>query len=155
MTFAEFFRHRCRVLHLCVFILCSGFVASQLAPAVGASGGRNFAGFFSLTDATEIGDQARLTFSARIFNYSDADVISATVTLLGPGVPDGVYAMFYGLTVPDKDSVRLTKDITIPLNQYRRWQQHVEMPILMVQYQASSGPQNETVELTDDPAGSK
>jgi hypothetical protein len=139
------------ILTLCV--ASAALLCTQFAPVVRASGGRDFAGFYEVSDATVLGDQVRLTFSARIFNYSDAYITSATVTLAGPGAPDGNYATFNGISLSDKQSVRLSREITIPQHEYERWGKG-QTPLLTVDYVDLSGAmQRRGVELSLGPVG--
>lgn len=115
--------------------ICVVIIAPLLAPfalPARASGGRDFAGFYSLTNATALGDQVRLTFSARISNYSDSEITGATVTLRGPGAPHGVYATFYDLNLSDLGTVVISQEITIPMTEYQRWKRG-QVPLLAIQ----------------------
>ena len=154
MTFAEIFRpRRVRVSALFVWTLCATLLALQFTPQVSASGGRDFAGIYDVTNVTSLGDDVRLTFSARVFNYSDSDVFGATVTLRGPGAPDGEYAAFYAINLRDKESVYVSRDITIPKQEYERWRQG-QYPLLAVEFQDLSGAsQSELVELANGTVG--
>jgi hypothetical protein len=138
------------ILTLCII---SATLLTQFAPLARASGGRDFAGFYEVFDATALGDQVRLTFATRVFNYSDSDITSATVTLRGPGAPEGTYASFNGITLGDKQSVRLSQEITIPQHEYERWLKGMA-PLLTVDYVDLSGAtQRRSVELSLGPVG--
>jgi len=135
------------------WILCAAVLVLQFAPLLRASGGRHFAGFYDLTNVTSLGDEVRLTFAARIFNYSDSDVVSATVTLKGPGEPGGAYATFYGITFRDKESVRVSQTITVPQQQYEQWRKG-QSPLLGIEFQDLSGAAQSTlVELGNQSVG--
>jgi hypothetical protein len=128
------------------FLILAAIVAGNFAVPVFASSGRDFAGVYAVSNATTLGDQVKLTFSARIFNYSDGDVTSATVTLRGPGAPKGAYATFYAITLRDRDSVRVSQEITVPAREYQLWRMG-RAPSLVVQYQGLSGDAVSAVEL--------
>ena len=58
-------------------------LAVFLVPLICAANGRDFAGFYALTDAAPAGQNYTITFSARVFNYSGAAVTDATLLLRG------------------------------------------------------------------------
>jgi len=130
---------------LAVCAACAVLLTQFALPAQ-ASGGRDFAGVYSLSEATPLGDQVRVTFSARIFNYSDSDVIGATVTLKGSGAPKAGFAAFHDIPLRDRESVRLSQEITVPAREYQLWKMG-HTPSLVVQYRNSSGDQVSAVEL--------
>ena len=133
---------------LAILTICAAYAVlmTQFALPAHASGGRDFAGVYSLTEPTAIGDQVGVTFSARIFNYSDSDIINATVTLKGAGAPKGGFAAFYGISLRDRESVRLRQEITVPAREYQLWKIG-HAPFLVIQYQRSSGAAVRGVEL--------
>ena len=47
----------------------------------GAKDGRDFAGYYSLTNAAEKGGAVELTLALQLFNYSGADLKQAVVTV--------------------------------------------------------------------------
>jgi hypothetical protein len=154
MSLGESMRTKNKIATFATFAtaaLCTVLLAMHVP--VRASGGRDFAGFYELTNVTTIGDEARVTFSARVFNYSDTDVVGATVILRGPGAPEGTYAAFHGVTFSDKESVLLRQDITIPQRQYEQWRKG-EIPMLLVEFQDLTGAsQSKLVELINQRVG--
>ena len=67
------------------FCLNSLFVVGLMAllrmPSTAASGGRDFAGFYELSNVVEDVDFVSFTFTTRVFNYSGQDVADAIVLL--------------------------------------------------------------------------
>ena len=69
--------------HVALFALIMLFTA-----AAGAKDGRDFAGYYSLTNVAEKGGAVELTLALQLFNYSGADLKQAVVTVRsspGPG----------------------------------------------------------------------
>ena len=98
-------------------------VALFAASAAQAADGRDFAGFYELRNATDLGEEVSLTLSLRVFNYSDAIVHDATVTLEDPVLSEIAYASFSIISLADKASVDLEGDVTIPQREYQSWQE--------------------------------
>ena len=141
-------RNRRVALAFVACVICAATLFTRFARPVRASGGRDFTGIYSVSNVTDLGDQVRMTFAARVFNFSDSDVIGATVALRGPGAPAGAYATFNSVTVRDKESVRLSQDITVPQQQYALWHKG-QPPLLVVHYLNLSGvSQHSAVELS-------
>ena len=144
-------RNTLAILAVCTIL--AALLLTQFAVPTRAAEGRDFAGIYSPSNVMDSGDQVRLTFSARVFNYSDSDVTGATVTLKGPGAQAGSYASFYGITLYDRDSVRLSQDIIVPRREYERWHKG-QAPLLIVQYRDLSGAARQrVVELSRGPVG--
>jgi len=136
------------VVLIAILSACAACAAllTQFAMPAEASGGRDFIGTYSLGEPTQLGDQVRLKFSARIFNSSDSEVAGVTVMLKGSAAPKAGFAAFYGITLRDRESVRLSQEITIPAREYKLWKAG-HTPSLVVQYQGLSGQATSTVEL--------
>lgn len=105
-----------------------------------AADGRDFAGFYDVSNVTDLGDTVpvRLTLSVCLFNYSDADVANAAVTLLGNVNPLDNYGSFSVVSIPVGGSVALSQDVTIPKEEYTFWQ-NGGSPALWIAYQDASG----------------
>jgi hypothetical protein len=133
---------------LAVSAVCIVPLLTAFALPARALSERDFAGFYQLANATVLGDQVRLIFSARIFNLSGSDITSATLTLKGPGAPHGVYSTFYGLNVADRGTVVISQEITILTAEYQRWKTG-QIPLLAIQSAAGISK----VELRRGPVG--
>lgn len=123
---------------------------AALAPA---KDGRDFAGFYELTDVSELGDDYQLTFTARVFNYSDADVNNASLFLQDASEPGKTYATFTGVYMHDRENVRLSSLVTVPRREYKSWLQG-RSPALEIQFTDPSGKTvRRRVELMQMPVG--
>ena len=59
-------------LALCLALATVGYL--------GAKDGRDFAGFYDISDVTDLGEEVKLTLTVRVFNYSGTDVFGAKIT---------------------------------------------------------------------------
>lgn len=104
-----------------------------------AENGRDFAGFYELGDAVDLGDQVAVHMTVRVYNYSGADVIDARIVLedtLPMGDDLGSFAMT--VDIPDYESVRATESFTVPRPEYDHWQAG-EAPQLRLDYTDAAG----------------
>ena len=128
-------------------------VLAALAPfaAQSRARGRDFAGFYQVSGVTPQGNNYQLTFRARIFNYSGADISGATVSLVDPINPRIAYANFPGISISNRGNTVVSASITIPGSEYQRWRQGSQ-PQLLVGFVDSQGQHHiELVELARRP----
>jgi hypothetical protein len=87
-----------------------------------AKDGRDFAGFYSLTNITEKGGQVELTVGFQLFNYSGAELQNAVVTVQSTAPGPDALATFAPIKLwPSGGDVFLSQRITIPRAQLARW----------------------------------
>ncbi len=108
-----------------------------VSAASSAIDGRDFAAFFAAADVTPVGEDVVLTFSADLYNYSDEDVVGATVKLSGFLFPE-TYATFPSVDVADRARVRLTREITLPAAEHQAWERGLA-PCLTVEFLDAAG----------------
>ena len=125
-----------RALKLSTFFLVA---TVSLFPSSGsAKDGRDFAGFYNVSNVVEQGDQMVLTFQVHLFNYSDADLKQAVVTLHAthPGAP---MAQFHPVKLwRNRTEVKLAQQMIIPRHEFELWQKGTQ-PALFVVYHDSNG----------------
>jgi len=122
-----------------------------VAGAAFASQGRDFAGPYALGATSSSNGQVTLNFSARMYNYSGADVAGATVTLQCQEQPNQVHLTFNSVAVAANGSLKLSALVTISQTEYTQWQRG-RAPDLFIAYTDSSGAsQRRKVELTPQP----
>lgn len=84
--------------------------AALVFSAVSAKGGREFAGFYQISDVVEMGDSVLLTFTVDAFKFSDADVLQAQVVLT-----DWLHLDACGsaadIAIPDRGKVRIQGEV--------------------------------------------
>jgi hypothetical protein len=118
-----------------------------------AKDGRDFAGYYSLTDVTEQSNAVKLTLTVQVFNYSDADIKQASLVLRDSGHGTAVRGAFPAVKIfHDHTDVRLSQEFTVPREDYQRWQNGM-VPRLMVHYMGANGiEQNRSIQLSRRPA---
>jgi hypothetical protein len=118
-----------------------------LVGILAAKDGRDFAGFYEVVDTLDLGGEVRVTLRFRIFNYSDADVQGAVITLEDSSLLPTSYGSFDFISIEQQSSVRLEKDFFIPHSEYDLWQSGAT-PRLSVQYtDAETNTVHRSVEL--------
>jgi hypothetical protein len=121
---------------------------------VNAKNGRDFAGYYDLTQVTDLGETFQVSFSVRLFNFGDSDVDGATVTLVNPLRPKKSYGAFQAVSLRQRERVRLNDLIVnIPRREYERWRQGGP-PALQIEFTAAGGQTiRRRVELSRQPLG--
>lgn len=133
-----------------IFVVTFGEAARWPAQA---ANGRDFAGFYTLSDASAVAGGYTLTLTAKIFNYSGTDVIDATILLRGGMPPEKAYASFEHINIDATRSARVSAQVTVPAFLYDRWQKGGR-PELIIQFTNAKGEkQSERVDLAPDHAG--
>ena len=122
-------------------------------PSGRAADGRDFAGFFDVTNATDLGNGTeQVTLAVQFFNYSGADIANATVTLQDSSTPPSDIAMYSGtISILDQSSVTLSANFTISQDEYALWQ-NGGSPSLRIDYQdLNNNPVRSPIELNQGP----
>ena len=119
-----------------------------------AKNGRDFAGYYDLTQVTDLGESFQVDFSVRLFNFGDSDVDGATLTLADPLRRKQSYGAFQAVSVRQRERVRLNDLIvTVPRREYERWRQGAA-PALQIEFTAADGQTvRRRVELSRQPLG--
>jgi hypothetical protein len=129
-----------------------GAIALLVAHPATADSGRQFAGNYSVSNASQSGDTQTLTFALQVFNYSGSDVSKATVNLLDSNDSSTVYASFTGVTIAASRDVRLSRQITIPNREYYGWSQAAGPNVVIQFTDANGNSSTKKVELGPAPA---
>jgi len=117
----------------------AALVLAALALAGVAWGnGREFSGFYQVSDVNVSGETASLTFTVRLFNHSGADVTNATVVLRDAVIPSRNYGTFSSVSVAAGHAVQLSATFQVPQREYQSWQQG-QRPFLMIEYADAAG----------------
>ena len=90
-----------------------------------------------------------LTFSARIFNHTNADVTNATVILRDAIARDHPYASIFGVNLAAGGDTKVSQSVSIPQREYEQWLRGAP-PHLVIQL--SSGEER-PVEISRGPIG--
>ncbi len=124
-----------RALKNPALVLVTAFL---LIPIAGlAKDGRDFAGSYSVSNVVEQGDQMTLMLQVRLFNYSDADLKQAVVTLRTH--PASALAQFQPVKLwRNRGEVKLAQQVVIPRHEFELWQKGTQ-PALFVVYHDANG----------------
>lgn len=104
----------------------------------GAKDGRDFAGYYSLTDVAGKGGAVELTLALHLFNYSGADLKQAVVTVR-PSPGPGLLGSFAPIKVWRNGSdVVMRQQITMPRDVFERWSPR-NQPAVFIGYSDENG----------------
>jgi hypothetical protein len=108
------------------------------APAA-AKDGRDFAGYYSLSNVTEKGAQVEFILALHLFNYSGADLKQVVVTVRSTPFGLGTLNNFapIKLWLSGRDVV-VSQPIAIPREDFRRWSPRTP-PAVSVGYRGEDG----------------
>lgn len=118
------------------------------AATVWSENGRDFAGFYQLTNVVQAGDSYQFTFTARVFNYSGADVSNASLNLNDSNDPTATYATFTNVSIAANNSAAVTASVTVPSREYNLWQQGGSPNLAITFSDANAQDHLERVELS-------
>jgi len=106
---------------------------------VAAKDGRDFAGYYSLTNVTEKDGQVEFTLALHLFNYSGADLKQAVVTVRSAPFGPGTLNNFAPIKLWRSGSdVVVSQQIAIPREDFRRWSPRTP-PAVSVGYRDEDG----------------
>jgi hypothetical protein len=141
MKFARFSQ---AVLLVSLALVLSAVTAS-------AKNGRDFAGFYSVSNVVDQGDQIFVTLRVQLFNNSDADVTRAVLTLReNPGGPLGTFQPVK--LWRNHGEVRLTQQFMVPKHEFERWHQGVQPALMVVTHDENGQRHDRFVQLSSRPA---
>ena len=99
--------------------------------------GRDFAGFYELNNVVDQGNVVLFNLAVRVFNYSDADVIGASVVLEDPLLLEA-YAVFPNVRIDYQGSVLLSGAASVPGWEYDQWRRGGS-PRFTIAYEDAAG----------------
>jgi hypothetical protein len=138
-----------RIVSAGVALAC--LLATLFALRLSGANGRDFAGFYQTSNVTQQGDSYQLTFKARVFNYSGADITGATFLLMRADQLGPAYATFPGISITKNQSTVVSSSIALSSRDYQAWQKGAP-PRLFVQFTDSQGQnRREPVQLAWGP----
>jgi hypothetical protein len=147
---------------LVISVAVAAFLAAFGAARGLAKGAREFTGFYRILQATNQGNQVQVRISLRVFNYSEADVQDATISLESslPHPPGAAEAwekeepsfQSVALRVNERQAAPpLEAAFTVPAREYQQWLKSAR-PQFVIDYQDASGkPQRRAIELMRRP----
>jgi hypothetical protein len=148
-------------MFLAIPVVVVALLALAATPVL-AKGLREFAGFYRILQATNLGNTVEVRISLRVFNYSEADVQNATI-LLTSCLPHAPWAgeawekeqpSFQGVALRAKEHravAPLEATFTVPALEYALWLKGAQ-PHFVIYYQDASGePHHREIELMRRP----
>jgi hypothetical protein len=116
-----------------------------------AKNGRDFAGFYSVSNVAEQGDQMAITLRVQVFNNSDADVKQAVLTLRqNPGGPLGTFQPVK--LWRNHGEVRLTQQFVVSKPEFESWHKGAQPAVLVVTRDENGQRHDRYVRLSVRPA---
>jgi hypothetical protein len=117
-----------------------------------AKDGRDFAGFYALSNVTERGDKVELTLTVQVFNYSDlGDIKLPVVALLGSGSHAKMDEFNAVKLLPAKHDVIVSGQFTVSKEEFQSWSRRGGGPQVVVIYEDSGRTLRESVQLSRRP----
>ena len=111
------------------------------ALTVSAKDGRDFSGFYTISNVVDQGDQALITLRVQLLNHSNADVQQAVVALRESG--GGQLGTFPSVKLwRNHGELRLTQQFLVPKRELVNWQTGGQ-PALMVVTHAANGQRHD------------
>ncbi len=127
------------------------FASLVATPHGHAEDGRNFSGFYELSDVTDLGDTVSVTISLEIFNHRDAGVYDVILTVRTSTGPEADLFTMTSPFIGSGESVLLSGDVVLPREEHKRWRQGISpMPYIDFSDVAGSRTTN-LVELVPGP----
>jgi hypothetical protein len=139
-------RFSCAVLIFVSLMIC----ALAGVPAL-AKDGRDFAGFYNVSNVVEQGDQMVITVRVQVFNNSDADVKQAVLTLRqNPGPALGTFPSVK--LWRNHGEVRLTQQFVVPKHEFEQWHKGTQPALMVVTHDSTGQRYDRYVQLSSRPA---
>ena len=121
-----------------------------LALNASAKNGRDFAGAYSISNVVDQGNQALVTVRVQLFNYSDADVSQAVLTLRENG--GGPLGTFPTVKVwRNHGEVRLGQQFVVPKHEFENWSRGTQPTLMVVTRDANGQRHDRFVQLSRRP----
>jgi len=130
-------------------IAALAFLILGMSAVALAKDGRDFAGFYQLTNLSQQGDSYHATLNLRVFNFSEADIAGATLKLSSSLAADETYYSFTGVFVEDHNSVRLSGEVNIPREEYEMWRKGASPELQLVFTDDSGETRERKVEVSE------
>ena len=112
-------------------------IALLLSPMY-ASGARDFAGQYRVTNAIASAGNISVTMDLRFFNFSGTDISNATIIVKSPLDPGASYlSINVPLIAAGKDFNQQSIALTLPAAEYKRWVQGGS-PYVVISYTNAS-----------------
>lgn len=117
-----------------------------------AKDGRDFAGFYSLTDVSEQGDQIQVTLDIQLFNYSGADLKQTNVSVYPSRNPMEPLHSFSPVSIwRSRGYVVLKQTLLVSREQFEEWASGTQPNLAIVYTDASGEARERSAQLSRRP----
>jgi hypothetical protein len=113
-----------------------------------AKDGRDFAGYYALSNVSEQGDKVEFTMTVQVSNYSDlGDIKSPVIALLEGGSHAKLGEFSAVKTMPANRDVTVSGEFTVSKMEFQSWSKHGS-PQVVVIYEDSGRTLRQHVQLS-------
>src|ERR1700692_925829 len=107
---------------------------------VTANNGREFSGYFDLSNMQTQGDLVRVTLHLQLFNHGNQDVKSVLVTLVDPSPSMVLRGSFAPVKVwTHQQRINLSQEFFVSQREYAEWMAAPGQPNLVILFQDAKG----------------
>jgi hypothetical protein len=120
-------------------VLCASLALLLTVTAAGKDG-RDFAGYYAVSDVQEQGDMVQATLHLQLFNVGNADVRSVIVTLIDSGPAGMLLGNFHPVKMwRSGRGIKLNQQFTVSKHEFQGWMTSSRQPHLLVLFQDAKG----------------
>lgn len=123
------------------WLVCTLLTALLLAAvAAKANSGREFSGYFDVSNVQEQGDVVQVTLHLKLFNHSESDAKSVIVALFDSSPAMTLRGNFAPLKIwKSHQFVEMSQEFTVSKREFHEWMAPPAQPNLVVLFQDSKG----------------
>jgi len=139
-----------RCLHLSLILTLALTAAT---PLVQAKDGRDFSGYYAVSNPQEVGGNVKFTLTVQLFNYSDADVKQPVVALLESRPGGSSMGAFPAIKLmPKKLDITVAQQFSVSKLEYDRWLSGLAPTVVVLNKDVSGRTLQRGVQLSRRPA---
>ncbi len=124
------------------WVVCTMLAALILATVATAanSSGREFSGYFDVSDVQEQGDLVQVTLHLKLFNHGDEDAKSVIVTLVDSSPAMTLRGNFQPVkTWKHQQFIEMSQEFSVTKREFREWMAPPAQPNLIILYEDTNG----------------
>jgi hypothetical protein len=121
--------------------LCAVLIALCLATvAATTKSGREFSGYFDVSEVQEQGDMVQVTLHLKLFNHSAADANSVIVALMDSSPSMMMRGNFQPVRVwKSQKFIEMSQEFSVSKREFQEWMAPPAQPNLIILFQDSKG----------------
>ncbi len=122
-----------------VVTMLAALILATVAAAANSSG-REFSGYFDVSEVQEQGDLVQVTLHLKLFNHGDEDARSVIVTLVDSSPAMTLRGNFQPVkTWKHQQFIEMSQEFSVTKREFREWMAPPAQPNLIILYQDSNG----------------